>query len=348
MLAQPFSAIFSGRPLSQATLNRAIGTFQPNLVVIHKAERLFELGLETTPVPVVAMIHDHDWICIRRHRYLPITHTVCERKASVMACFACGLAVERNRGVLPIRYRPVWHRTRDADTLRKIAGVWVASDYMNQELVRHGVDAKRITTIPLGVPDKPVQATQGTAGTVVYVGQILRTKGLDVLLRAMARQSCVKKLDIVGGGHQREEFEDLAKRLGVFPKTTWHGKQSPDRVASLLSAAAVVVMPHRWPEPFGLVGLEAMRAARPVITSDAGGVRTWLVPGMTGLLTRPGDVSELGRALESLLTQTEVCKTMGIAARDRFDRYFTLERFLDCLEQAIGQVTETPRRARCI
>ncbi|NUN12851.1 MAG: glycosyltransferase family 4 protein [Myxococcales bacterium] len=348
-LARPFSTTFVGRPFSPAVLKQAINEFQPDLVIVHKAERLFELELESVVPPVVVMIHDHDWICIRRHRYLPITGKICERQASISACFSCGLAVERKRGTtLGIRYRPVWHRIRDARTLHAVSGVWVASDYMKRELSRHGIDSNHITTIPLGIPDLPETYTKAAMGSIAYIGQVIRTKGLDLLLRAVAQEPSIQRLDIVGDGNQRNEFEALATSLGVDTKTVWHGKQTPNDVARIIAGAAVVVMPHRWPEPFGLVGLEAMRAGRPVITTDAGGVRTWLDPGITGLLTKPLDVPGLGRALRILLTQTERRETMGQAARSRFIRYFTMERFLERLEEAIKKTTSHPKRHTCI
>ncbi|MCQ6458653.1 glycosyltransferase family 4 protein, partial [Vibrio parahaemolyticus] len=80
---------------------------------------------------------------------------------------------------------------------------------------------------------------------------------------------------------------------------------APSEVASYYGRAQFVVMPSRMPEPFGLVGLEAMAAGVPVIASDVGGVREWLEDGRNGIAVPFGDAAAMAAAMDRLATDEE-------------------------------------------
>jgi len=99
----------------------------------------------------------------------------------------------------------------------------------------------------------------------------------------------------------------------------------------------VVVMPSLWPEPFGLVGIEALAAGRPVIASATGGVGDWLEHGVSGLLVKPGDVQDLARALNQLLADPQRQRAMGIAGREAVNARFSPERHVAAVLEAYGE-----------
>jgi len=93
-------------------------------------------------------------------------------------------------------------------------------------------------------------------------------------------------------------------------------------------------MPSLWPEPFGLVGIEAGASGRPVVASSTGGVGDWLRDGVNGVLVEPGDARALARALNELLADPGRRRELGTAARETVAARFTPERHVAALREA--------------
>ena len=105
---------------------------------------------------------------------------------------------------------------------------------------------------------------------------------------------------------------------------------------SRLRRAAVLAVPSTWPEPFGLVGLEAAALGVPAVAFDVGGIREWLRPGVNGYLV-PGDpprVSAFAEALVRVFSNAAELKAMGRRAVS-VARDLSLDRHLDCLESIL-------------
>jgi glycosyltransferase involved in cell wall biosynthesis len=93
-------------------------------------------------------------------------------------------------------------------------------------------------------------------------------------------------------------------------------------------------VPSVWPEPFGLVGIEALAAGRPVVASSTGGIGDWLEDGVSGLCVTPGDAPALARALNGLLADPAKQRAMGAAGRTMVDARFTAKHHVAALLEA--------------
>jgi glycosyltransferase involved in cell wall biosynthesis len=129
-----------------------------------------------------------------------------------------------------------------------------------------------------------------------------------------------------------------AERRVVTPGLVPH-----DQVTASFTAAAVAVVPSRWAEPFGLVAVEAMAAATPVVASDVGGLADIVVPGVTGLRVPPGDPVALAGALDGLLADPGLRIRMGRAGRARAQRY-TAGAVVPRVIEAYARALRTERR----
>jgi glycosyltransferase involved in cell wall biosynthesis len=98
-------------------------------------------------------------------------------------------------------------------------------------------------------------------------------------------------------------------------------------VPALLDRTHIVVVPSRWPEPFGLVTVEAMRAGCAVIASGHGASPEILTDGVDGVLVPPGDVTALVGAWRRLLAEPGTRERLGGAARQRVAVAFSDRRF---------------------
>jgi len=186
----------------------------------------------------------------------------------------------------------------------------------------------------LGVPAKTPVA--------LFVGALdpaHRFKNVDGLLRAFARVKVPgAELWIAGEGGLRPELEALAQRTGLKGRVRFLGKRTPDRLPPLYRAADVSVLPSTGVESFGLVLVESLACATPVIASALPGVRTLVSDGIDGHLVAPGDEAALAKALETRLREREAGRAMGQKGREKVVRLYDWEVIGDRLEHLYREV----------
>lgn len=154
---------------------------------------------------------------------------------------------------------------------------------------------------------------------VISVGRLKYPKDTRTLLEAAARVPGDWRLQVVGDGPERAALEPLASE-----KLALLGERND--VPELLAAASVFVLSSRS-EGLPISVLEAMAAGLPVIASDVGGLREQVEDGVTGLLVPAGDVGALAAALERLVGDAALRRTMGAAGRARAEALFDLPAF---------------------
>jgi glycosyltransferase involved in cell wall biosynthesis len=224
------------------------------------------------------------------------------------------------------------------------AAVVVASAHMRDEYMRNGVDPERLHVNPLfstaeHCADRHASDPDSAAPSVAFFGRMTTLKGGDLLIRAAAdaarRIYRPVHVILVGDGPQRENWEALARRLDV--PCTFAGWQHGERRWEWLRGVHLMAVPSTWPEPFGLVGLEAAAFGVPAIAFDVGGVREWLRPGENGYLVdgRPPRASALADALVTAFTRPAELSAMRQGAR-RMARSLSVAAHLDRLEQVLS------------
>ena len=163
----------------------------------------------------------------------------------------------------------------------------VPSAYMQRELMQVGVPAERITVAPPVTYGLDLEARADGPPCVLFVGRVVEAKGIRDAIDAWRRSGLELPLVVAGTGPLRRKVEDEGIEV-----MGWLDRR---RLSAAYRRAAAVVMPSRWQEPFGLVGLEALTLGTPVAAWDSGGVREWHPGGE--LLVPWGNVDELARAL---------------------------------------------------
>jgi glycosyltransferase involved in cell wall biosynthesis len=164
-----------------------------------------------------------------------------------------------------------------------------------------------------------------------------------VLLRAFAmarREVPALELEIAGRGPLEPALRALAKELGVAEAVRFLGYVNPIQAA--IERSAVVVVPSMG-EGFGMVALEAMERARPVIAASIGGLGELVSDRETGLLVPPGEAEPFARAIIELASDLERAARMGEAGRlravTRFLEEFCTDRTEILYRQALGELT---------
>jgi glycosyltransferase involved in cell wall biosynthesis len=192
-------------------------------------------------------------------------------------------------------------------------------------VVRYGYDvagpAARDWRAAYGVPDN--------APVVGIVARLIEQKGHTTLLAAMAvaiKRVPTAQLVIIGDGPLRGELEVLAAQLGIAAHVHFLGYQTD--AARMMPGFDIFAHPSRW-EGFGLVFLEAMAAGVPVVATHVSAIPEIVLHEQTGLLVPPDDPPALAAALERLLTDAALRRTMSLAGRARLASHFTISAMVD-------------------
>jgi glycosyltransferase involved in cell wall biosynthesis len=187
-------------------------------------------------------------------------------------------------------------------------------------VVPHGPDLDRYPPVDVDV------ARPALSGRLLYIGRVAPEKGVATAVRALARLPD-HHLDVFGAATPgfAAELRRLADGAGVSERLQLHGSAGPDRLRAAYDAADVLVFPSSWPEPFGIVPLEAMSRGAPVIATGTGGSGELLVEGLTALRFDAGDDAGLARRVHELADAPDTAATLrrnGVAlarwlSRDR-------------------------------
>jgi glycosyltransferase involved in cell wall biosynthesis len=286
--------------------------------------------------PVVKMMHGYFGTCIGGQKAHAFPGVVPCRREFGPPCLA--LYLPRRCG----RRRPLamleqygW-AIRQRGLFERYAQVVVASCHMAEEYSRHGIGADRLTTAPLFPTESAAAAPRPLPArpTVLFAGRMTRIKGGAVLLRAAAAANRLMRLPLrvvlAGEGPEQHRWRGLALRLGL--DATFTGWVSGPERTAVLRGASLVAVPSLWPEPFGLVGLEASVHGVPAVAFDVGGIREWLQDDVGGRIVREvGDAAAFARTIAAMCSTTDELVRLGDGAR-RAARALTLDAHLDILD----------------
>jgi len=214
------------------------------------------------------------------------------------------------------------------------------SNAERQQGEQAGIEHGRLAVIPNGISAKSPRhraAWNDPRLKVLFVGRLDRQKGVDVLLQAARPLGARLSLRIVGEQVLSGSLQPIVEEAlgGALSHVEFLGWQDRDGVAAQINACDVVVMPSRW-EGFGLVAVEAMRAAKPVVASAVGGLADIVQDGVTGRLVPPDDPQALAAAL--LRDTPAALRRMGEAGRARFMWQYTSDRTANGLLRTYAHV----------
>lgn len=254
-----------------------------------------------TPAPRIELVlHEYLLIC---HHYGQMVKRpgldLC-RRADPVACTRCFPEESPQRFFL----RELWIRRFLQDVDEFVS----PSAFLRQRFIEWGLPAERITVRENVLPARAAAPPRRRAAVprIGFFGQMSELKGIGVLLRAAAHLrelGWAGVIDVHGSmEHQPEELRQRLERLlaDAPPNVLLHGRYDNEDVSALMARCDAVVVPSIWWENSPLVIQEAIRAGRPVIGSDIGGVgeKTRAAPG--GILFRAGDPIDLAQAVLSL------------------------------------------------
>jgi phosphatidyl-myo-inositol dimannoside synthase len=236
--------------------------------------------------------------------------------------------------------------------VRHVDGVTVGSTATREAVASLGAAADKISMIPFGVDlqrradHDVVRRLRGTliptdGPLLVFLGRLVEEKGVLDAIEAMAMVQPslpTLRMAVVGAGQDEGRARRLARQLGIEHCTLFAGWAEPAEVPSWLAAADIVLAPS-WREGQGIVLLEAMAQARPVVATRTGGITDAIDDGVTGRLVEPGRPDQLAAAIRDLVADPDGARAMGNLAAQvvtaRYDWCQTLDGFDDLYRRLI-------------
>lgn len=226
--------------------------------------------------------------------------------------------------------------------VRQAAAVIVYSEYARGVAIRNGVPADRCHVLRYYVDAVGGATPMPGVGRVCVVGRLTKLKGIDTLLRALPLSQHARILRIVGDGYYKTRLVVEAERLGISDRVEFTGWLDAESTLRAVQQSDVVAVPSKWPEPFGIVGLEAMSAGRAVVGARGGGISEWLADGVTGCLVESAEPAAWAKALDFTLGNPVRLARWGRAGVDHA-LGFSRERHLEELDTIYRTI---PRKGR--
>jgi len=246
--------------------------------------------------------------------------------------------------------------------MRHCDGLVGVSDFVAGSAVAGGFDAGRVHSVLNGldaeewcasVPATDIRAEFGVPPErplIAIMSRLFPWKGHSQLLEALAEVKRAGRdftLLIVGdddpratpgGGRYSTELHRLVAELDLTDQVVFTGFRSD--ASAIMAACDIYAMPT-FEEPFGMVFLEAMALAKPVVSLDSGGVPEVVEDGMTGLLSPPEDIAALARNVERLIDDEALRRTLGANGRARALEHFGPDRLAADMERVYRRVLAT-------
>lgn len=294
--------------------------FRPDLVSLHISDAMEVFAPLLRSIPTALFVHDQSYCCSGGDR-MTRGFVPCHRAHGAGCLFhhywsGCG-------GKNPLGN---WRRWSRVDRWRPIIGTerlrfQVASEFMQECLEENGFARDRIDIVPLYAA-RPAVSNAAEPGMILCPSRLVLGKGVQVLIAALGLLRDLSwQLVIAGDGPQRGALERLTETLGLTSRIRFIGEIKPVELEGWYTRCAIVAFPVLRPEPFGLVGIEAMAAEKPIVAFTGGAVGEWLKPEETGIAVTIRTPEAFASALRRLLQEPGLIRRMSEATRRHWPRY---------------------------
>lgn len=307
-------------------LARIIAETQPDVVHLHNIYNVGAIEACLSLVPTVVTGHDFRYICPASSMFYKRTEEICPRKCGP-ACFA--VTLRQKCLTLRPRYAVSYYRRVRwmSRNWGRFAELITPSHAAMERFYQAGFPRERSTVLPYFCPLAPLESPRPLPPrpTVLFLGRLSAIKGYRYFVEAVGQLPADVQGVMIGNfsAENRAAVESLAASNGCADRLELRPWADRESIQATMSGASVVCFPSICPETLGIVGLEALACGVPVVASDVGGVREWLVPEVTGLLAPAKDSATLAQGMRIILESPELNCRMGAAGlaliRQKFD-----------------------------
>lgn len=340
------------RPAALDQALQVLRAWQPDLLHLHLCSVLPLLqALPTLGVPLVRSFHDYTSMCLRRgRRRFPGDR--CDRPLGWSCAWqGCLLGAPKAGSRLP-GWQDLPGKLAERAAYQGFAAAVVGSRHMSRVLAVNGFDARRVQVVPyfsrfdqqaqglqaMDEPKAPGIAGRTRALRLLFTGQAVKGKGLEVLVKALARVTGDWHLTAIASGPRLPVAKALAERYGIAGRIEFIQWLPQAALAGYYRRADLFVLPSVWDDPGPLVGIEAMSFETPVLAFAVGGIPDYVLDGRTGFLAEGVSVAALSQGLQRALEQAERLPALGRAARAQVAQHHGRDQHIDQLRQLYARL----------
>ena len=211
------------------------------------------------------------------------------------------------------------------------------------------IPKEKLKLIPFGLPDKKSKHSFISVNKekieILFVGRLEKRKGIETFLKVIPdlaskyANCCFKivgndSLVLSDGQTYRQKFTKEYSNEDWFARVTFSGEVSEEDLLSAYENCDIFVAPSLY-ESFGLIYLEGMRAGKPCIGCNAGGIPEVIQDKKTGLIVEPDSPAELAEAISLLVDNPQMRKEMGLRGRKLYEEKFSEAIFAQRIEDSI-------------
>lgn len=330
----------AARAAGSVAAKALIDRYRPDIVHVHQTHNQGVIRACLDAVPTIVHGHDYRYLCPASTFFYRRSQTICNLAAGPR-CFAVTVArhclTPRPQYAFPYYQRVRWaQRQRD-----RFSHVIAPSESCRERFLQARFDPARVTTLPYfcPIPTRPSPRALPPRPTILFIGRVRPNKGYQVYVRALGRLPAEVRGVMVGDFNEEthRSVMALARSVGCDDRIElrpWAGRES---ISAAFEQATVFVFPSIWPETLGIVGLEALATGVPVVASDVGGVREWLLDGQTGYLVPPGDAGALAERVGELMASPDRNLAFGRNGIALIEKKFAMSVHTDRLEAIYRQ-----------
>lgn len=327
-------------------IEQLVAETQPDLVhihgFIHEMSTSILPALKKAGLPVIQTLHDYKIVCpnttfisqeticerCRGHRYYNIARYRCKR-GSLMASVLAGAEM----------YFHEIFRLYEPNIDLFIS----PSDFLAAKVQEHGI-RKPIVTIPNFINPGQFQPRYEPENYFIFVGRLVRTKGILTLLEAMRRIDTTAELRIAGAGELEAELRAFVATHGLN-NVKFLGHLDTAQLTRTMQGALFTVQPSEWYENYSMTVIESLACGTPVVGARIGGIPEQIRDGRNGLLFESGNAAELAEKMQALLDQRELAIEMGRNGRRQVEKVNGPDAHYEQTLRAYEQVLESAPRA---
>jgi len=304
-----------------------------DLAYVHSRANPILSELILHALPTVYFAYTYDTFCPSGARLYRRTDTICQlRGAPNWRCLVNAYLQQCNTRRPPKLWSLYCGRKEFGGWARHADAIVCGSEYVRRQHIENGFSPERTHALHYPRPEPHEHRSSSPPGEplVLFLGRITPQKGLGYLIRAMAKIETRCRLVVASDGYELPRMRALTAKLRLEDRVSFLGAVDYAAVADLYAKASVLAVPSVWPEPFGLVGPEAMSYGVPVVAFRVGGIPEWLRDGETGFLVEPKDVAGLAQRIELLLNDPALAQRLGSQGRIAVE-HLSLDRHVDGL-----------------
>ncbi len=221
--------------------------------------------------------------------------------------------------------------SRFDSSLRSFDHIIAVSGAVRDDLIARGYPERYVTAVPTCL-DRPVEPGSGSGDFALSLGRLVATKGLGVLMEAMKQVD--HRLIVCGKGPEEKKLRRLISKYGLEDRVEMRGFVSDEEKRELMGSCRFFVMPSMF-ESLGLAAEELMARGRPIVCSDAAGLKETV--GDAGVAVPRGDAAALADAMNALFEDRERCEELARASAERA-KFYDWDIHLPAIEEVYAKV----------